>query len=150
MKIFLIVFIFLIFLSIGVWIYCKYYYRHQLFKDLCYVCSHLKNNITFRKDKISIILNESYSNISSNSKKLFLNISKSSNFIFKNEDIELVRKFMNSLGKGDVDYEINNLNYYENNFNELRVNYHELLKKNGTMYIKLMIGIGLAVCVILI
>ena len=70
--------------------------------------------------------------------------------IYKKDDVSNARKFLSSLGKGDVNYEISNINYYENIFEELRKSSKELLEKDGVMYIKLMIGIGLAVCILLI
>ena len=52
-------------------------------------------------------------------------------------------------GCGDVNYEVNNLMYYENLFNE-RLLYHRENKKNGSLYFKLIIGLGALMIIILI
>lgn len=150
MKFYLIIVVFAIFVLLGVFIYFRYYFRHQLYKDLCYICKHLKNNITFKKDKLDVLLNDAYSNISTSSRNLLTNIKGNTSLIYKKDDVVVTQKFISSLGKGNVDYEMNNLNYYENNFEESRKVAKENLNKNGTMYIKLMIGIGLAVCIMLL
>lgn len=149
MKFCLLVIVFLCFLSLGVFIYLRYYFRYVLFKDLTYICKSLKNNITFKKDKISVLIDKACSNVSRVSKNVIVH--KSSNlFVNSKQDIEVVNEFINSLGNGDVQYELNNIAYYESNFEELKQTSKELLNKNGVMYIKLMIGIGLGICIMLL
>ena len=150
MRIYLFILVFVVFLLIGVFIYCKYYFRYQLYKDLTFVCKYVKNNISFRKDKVNILLNDACSGISYFSKHLILNTNINILIIYKKQDIDNVNKFVKSIGVGDIDYELNNLQYYENVFDDTRVVARDLLNKNGIMYIKLMIGIGLAIGIMLI
>ncbi|MGN0960862.1 MAG: stage III sporulation protein AB [Christensenellales bacterium] len=150
MKFYLLILVFALFVGIGIFIYFRYYFRYILYKDLSYVCKHLKNNISFKKENVNILLQDAYSHISRQSRDLFSNFKNNNTIIYKKEDVENAKKFIESLGKGDVKFEINNINFYENNFEELRKSSYELLNKNGVMYIKLMVGIGLAVCIMLI
>ena len=150
MKFYLLIIIFALFVFVGIYIYCRYYFRNKLFKDMGYVIRYLKNSIAFRKDKINILLSEAYNGIAQSSRNLLKNIKNSNSVIYRKEDIFNIQKFLDSIGKGDVDYELNNLSYYENVFDEIKCSSKELLEKNGVMYIKLMIGLGAAICVMLI
>lgn len=149
MKFYLLLIIFLFFVLVGIYLYCRYYFRYLLFKDLTFICKYLKNNISFKKDNVDTLIKNASDSISIVGKMLLKN-PKNNNLIIKKQDIVLVKDFINSLGKGDVSYEINNLNYYESNFDENRQVTKELFEKNGYMYIKLMIGLGLAICIMLI
>ena len=149
MKIFLIILLFVAFVLFAIFVYYKYLVRYRLHRDCEYICKNLKNNISFNKDNISNILLSFADNISSLSRNLLLKKQASQIFVNKN-DLNLINQFLSSLGKGDVSYEINNINYYENIFSELKNSSYSQLKTNATMYLKLIIGIGLAVVIILI
>lgn len=149
MKFYLIIAVFSIFLIIGIIIYYRYYLRHKLYSDLLYICKYLKNNISFKKDNLNEILSIATSNMSFATKHLIKN--KNANYIlFKKCDIEMVDKFLQSLGKGDVEYEINNINYYSTEFEEMKNLSKENLQKNGVVYLKVIIGLGLCVCIMLL
>lgn len=150
MKIYLIILLFACFLLISILVYLYFLIRYKLYKDLVYICKYLKNNISFNKDDISTLLELSYEHISPTSKTM-LNAESFKFFkVLKREDKININNFFNSLGKGDVDFEINNITYYENNFVEFERTTKEDLTKRGLMYFKLIIGIGLIVCILIL
>ena len=149
MKILLLVLIFIFFLFLAVFIYYKYLIRYKLHKDCEFVCKNLKNNITFNKNNLEKLLELVSENITNITKDILTKKRVSQLFINKN-DVNLINQFLNSLGKGDVEYEVNNINYYENVFSDLKKLSYSQLKTNGAMYLKLIIGVGLAMVIILI
>jgi len=150
MKIILLIILMLLFILFGIIVYLYYLYRYRLFKDLVYISKYLKNNITFNKDNIGNILTNSFQNINSTSKFIIKNNHGILSKILGKSDNSLLSDFFASLGKGDVEYEINNINYFENIFVDLEGKAKDNLSKNGIMYLKLIIGIGLIICIILI
>ena len=120
-----------------------------MYQDMIYICRFLKNNISFNKNDINTILRESYQCISKSSKFIIqYRDNQCIKFITKKDCV--MNDFYNSLGRADVDYEINNLNYYEDRFLQLFEKSHNDLKTNGSMYFKLIIGLGLVVFILLI
>lgn len=151
MKLYLLILLFVIFVIVAFLVYLKYYCRYVVFKDMVYICKSLKNNISFNKNTIANLLENAKTHISTISKNIINQIRsvKKCSFITK-DDVVDIENFIKSLGRGDVQYEINNINYYENEFIEKKNLTKELLNRDGKMYLKLIIGIGLAVCIILI
>ena len=150
MKIFLLIVVFLVFVFFAICVYLRYYYRFTVFKDMVYICKYLKNNITFNKTTIDELLHSVGKKISFVTKSLINGFgNKKSNYL-SNEDCLDVDRFIGSLGKGDVSFEINNISYYEKEFEEKKKLYKESLNKEGKMYLKLIIVIGIAICIILI
>lgn len=132
-------------------VYIFYILRKNLFKDLVYICKYLKNNISFNKNNINTLLTNCFKDISKQSRYLIENNSKQVSILVAGRNNKnLLSDFFKSIGKGDVDYELNNLTYYETNFdNNLKISTEEL-KTKGQMYFKLIIGLGLIVCILLI
>ena len=150
MKIVLLVLLFLVFVSIAIVIYLRYYYRHIVFKDMVYICKYFKNTISFNKNTIDQLMIDIEKNISTMTRNLFnYDIPNKSTFLTKDDLLEIVN-FKKSLGKGNIDYEIHNINYYENEFEEKKNITKDLLNKDGKMYLKLIIAVGIAVCIILV
>ena len=149
MKLFLILIVFACFVFAGIYVYFRYYYRFVLYKDLIFVCKNLKNNISFNKNQINSILSLALKNVSKKSKNLIIT-GKDSLMLYSKDDIKNVNDFTSSLGKGDVDYEIHNITYFENNFMDLREVAKEKLDKNGIVYLKLFIFVGLAFFIMLL
>lgn len=150
MKIIFIILFFIVFVILAIFIYYRYYFRYMLFKDMVYFTKNLKNNISFNKNNISDIIRVAENNFS-NFTRYIINSKKENKFLWlKSQDINLVNEFLVSVGKGDVSFEVNNINYYESIFEENRNYSKDLLEKEGKLYLKLIIGIGLAVCIILI
>ena len=151
MKLFLLIVLLVLFIILGVFVYLKFYYRHIVYKDMVYLCKMLKNNITFNKNTIDKLLETASKNISHFSKTMLQpNLVEKKSYVLSKDEVVVIDGFIKSLGLGDVKYEINNLSYYENEFNEKKVLTKELLNKDGKMYLKLIIGVGLAIFIILI
>ena len=148
MKLYLLLLIFLAFVLLSIFVYFKYYLRYRLHKDMVYICKDLKNNIAFSKDKISELIKSSLSNVHYFTRSV---VSKDNKFtiLCKKEDVKNISSFIGSLGNGDIDFEINNLNYYENFFDNLHDEAYEKYVKEGKMYPKLLIAIGIVICIIL-
>ncbi len=151
MKLFLLIMLFACFVVLASVVYIFYILRKNLFKDLVYICKYLKNNISFNKNNINTLLTNCFKDISKQSRYLIENNSKQVSILVAGRNNKnLLSDFFKSIGKGDVDYELNNLTYYETNFdNNLKISTEEL-KTKGQMYFKLIIGLGLIVCILLI
>ncbi len=151
MKLFLLIILLLFFIMLGVFVYMKYYYKHLIFKDMVYICKMLKNNISFNKNTIDNLLQSAEKNISHFTKGIIEQKDADKKlFVLTKEEMIVINTFIKSLGYGDVKYELNNITYYENEFEVQKVASKELLNKDGKMYLKLIIGVGLAIFIILI
>ena len=151
MKLFLLIVLLVLFIILGIFVYMKYYYKYLVYKDMVYLCKMLKNNISFNKNTIDNLLQSAEKNISSFTKNVIKQKSlDKKSFVLTKEEMLVIEGFIASLGYGDIKYEINNLSYYENEFNEKKTTSKELLNKDGKMYLKLIVGVGLAIFIILI
>ena len=150
MKFFLIILLFAFCILIATFVYMYYLIRKKLFGDMVYICKYLKNNISFNKNEINVLLTDSFQNINTSSKYILKNHSKSISKIFTKGNKSLINDFFKSLGKGDVNFEINNIDYYLNNFENLESKSKEEVKTKALMYFKLIIGFGLILCILLI
>jgi len=148
MKIILLIGLFVFFVLIGIFIYNFYLVRYHLYFDLEFMCKYLKNNISFFKNDIASIISSIKNKLHNSTIKIVLSNSEKLNFL-KN-DILIISKFISSLGCGDVDYELNNLNYYEDYFCTLKNECKDDVKNKGLLYMKLVIILGLAFVIILI
>lgn len=150
MKLFFLAIVFLIFVIVAIFVYLRYYYRFTIFKDMVYIAKYLKNNISFNKNTIDELLQSLGKKISLVTRGIISNNNSKKNSYLSNEDCLDIERFINGLGKGDVSFEINNINYYEKEFEEKKTIYKDSLNKEGKMYLKLIIVVGIAVCIILI
>ena len=150
MKIFFLIILFLVFVVVAIYVYLRYYYRFVVFKDMVYISKYLKNNISFNKNTIDQLLQAVDKKISWLTKGLIFKNSNKKSTALSNEDVLDIEKFVESLGKGDVGFEINNITYYEKEFEDKKILYKDALNKDGKMYLKLIIVVGIAVCIILI
>ncbi len=114
--------------------------------DLGLICKELKNNISFRKIDIPTILDGIYPKVKFTSRCI---LTKGIGVI-PNDIQVLIDNFMGSLGHGDIDFEINNIGYYEKIFEEQRNIARDDLNTKGLTYSKLVIGLGLIICIILL
>jgi hypothetical protein len=112
------------------------------------MCKYLKNNISFFKDDITSIITSIKNKLHNGTIKIILSNDEKINS-FKN-DIPIISKFISSLGYGDVDYELNNLNYYEDYFCNLKDECKDNVKNKGLLYMKLIILLGLTFVILLI
>ncbi len=141
------IFVLVVLIAIGVYIY--YLVRYRLYNDMVFICKSLKNDITFNKNDIESILSKCRDNISFTT---YFLISKNSQGVrlFSKKDANLVTEFVTSLGRGDVNFEVNNINYYENIFASSLACSKDELSKKGLTYFKLIVAIGLIICIVLI
>ena len=109
MKIILIIFLLVMFIILAVFVYLKYYCRYVLYKDLIYICKVFKSDIYFKKNIVKDIFNSLTDNLSIFTKQIIKSKADSHPLLNK-KDIENVRMFVGSIGTGDVDFEINNIN----------------------------------------
>lgn len=150
MKLFLIVCLFIFAVCIAIIVYKIFRIRYLLFKDLSYIISQIKNNVTFNKNSIDTIL----SNVSRDINKSSLDILKGKSsfwsMLVTNKERHSIRQMFESLGRGDVNFEMNNLEYHKNIFDIYERSAKESFEKKAMMYFKLIIGFGLIFCIILI
>ena len=151
MKLIFLIVLLVLFVVLAILVYLKYYYKHIVYKDMVYLCKMLKNNISFNKNTIDELLSTAEKRVSSLTKNiLYDKLSNRKSYILTKEELLVFEGFIKSLGRGDVSYEINNINYYEGEFIDKKLSTKELLDKDGKMYLKLIIGVGLAIFIILI
>ena len=151
MKLIFLIVLLISFVVLAILVYLKYYYKHIVYKDMVYLCKMLKNNISFNKNTIDELLSTAEKRVSSLTKNiLYDKLSNRKSYILTKEELLVFDGFIKSLGRGDVSYEINNINYYEGEFLDKKTTTKELLDKDGKMYLKLIIGVGLAIFIILI
>lgn len=151
MKLFLLILLFVVFIFFAVFIYLRYYYKFIFYKDMVFLCKMLKNNISFNKDTIDKLLYSAEHNLSNTTKSILnSNVVDNKSILLNKEEKFFINRFIKSLGSGDVKFELNNITYYENEFNDKKIISKELLDKDGKMYLKLIIGVGLALFIILI
>jgi len=150
MKIFLILILLFIFILLGVIVYLYYINRYKVFSDLVYICKFYKNNVTFNKNEINIILNECIGNLTPISRYILKNYNSQIKMFFSNKDKSLISKFFSSLGKGDVSFEVGNAEYYENVFENEKILSKEDVEKKGLLYFKLLIAVGIIISIILL
>jgi len=126
--------------------------RCQIFKDFKGLCKSISNEITFLKtDKFTMLNNREF--LDKRSAEIihnYLLLGKVDCAYLKNAENKALNDFLNSIGKMDVDGEINNLNYYENLIDEYCVATEENYLKYGVFSIKISIIIGALIVIFLI
>lgn len=127
-----------------------YYIRYKIYHDVIYVCNYLKNNIVFNKNSISDILSSAYLGVGFISKIYLQSENKQKYRLFSSRDIEIFNKFFDSLGLGDIDYEISNLDYYLEIFKAREIEEKERLGSNGLAYAKLFFCLGIIIIILLL
>lgn len=140
-------FLFIFFFAIVVYFYYKE--RLTIYGDLKYICGLLSRNIKFNKNTIDDILDSALPRVSLITKYILKNNKHINRFLGK-ENSDIVIKFFESLGQGDVGYELSNIEYFCSEFESLERDAKEDLQKKGLVYFKLIIGFGLMACIILL
>ena len=131
-------------------IYLYYAYRHKLYKDLIFICEYIKNDISFTKNNLNIILSKCLSKLSQSTKYVLKNYQNKDSKIIKKIDKENIEKLFTSLGVGDVEYENKNLIYFKDYFQTFEKEAYDDYKKKGLMYVKLSILLGLTICILIL
>lgn len=150
MTLFVLIIFFAIIVIIAIFVYLFYLYKSKLFSDLDYICEYLKNNIAFNKNNLNSLLTSCFEKISPTSKYILKNNTNHLSKLMLKGNSGLINDFYKSLGKGDVSFEISNLNYYAKIFVDLKEKSKEEIKTKGLLYFKLIIGVGLILCILLI
>jgi len=148
MKLFILILISLFFVFLSAAIYLKYIIRIKFFEDLIFISKYLKNSISFNKNSLNVLLNDAFKNIKSSTRKILTN-KKAAKYILISDDISLTNSFFSDLGHGDVLFEVNTICYYDSLFLD-RLEYHKTNKSNGSVYSKLIIGLGILLVILLI
>lgn len=149
MKLCLIVLLFICFLACAIFIYFYYLERVRFFNDLIYFCGVLSRDISFKKNTIDKIIDGNIHAMG----LVFKSVVKRKEFAYKalsRERADFVLGFFESLGKGDVGYEMDSIGYYKKEFEEMGKQSRNDLQQKGVLYFKLLIGIGLMICIILL
>lgn len=131
--------------------------RELYYKDVVKFCSHLINNISFKSDKLSSVLDSAEVKSGALNKNLAeykayiagSEFNMSENCLTKFEALS-VRDFFLELGRYDGDTQLTELKRrkgeFEQKFSELKINND----KYGNMYIKLGLLLGMLVGILLI
>lgn len=139
------------FIYIGYSINLYYKNRCNFYKNLIDFLNIYENEITFNKNNIfSILANHTFGKAID----IFLNNYLNYNIIYPKYILESEMKEINnlleSLGKKDIDGEIQNLNNFKIKFEHLYIKCCDDYKKKGSISIKLSFVIGLLIAILLI
>ena len=126
--------------------------RCQIFKDFKGLCKSISNEISFLKtDKFTMLRNRVF--LFKQSKAIIDNYLMENNVecvYLKSVENKTINDFLNSVGKMDIDGELNNLKYYGDLMEEYyRIN-EDIYNKYGTFSIKISIVIGVLIVIFLI
>lgn len=131
--------------------------RELYYRDAAKLCSGLIDNISYKADKISSVLDK----IEIDSAALKKNISEykaylggkelilSPNCLTKNETVR-VKEFFSCLGRTDGETQIGELKRSESEFRQIYSEIKEKNDKQGSMYIKLGMLFGLLIGILLL
>lgn len=151
MKFIMLVLIVFCFIYIGYSINRHYKNRNDFFKSfLDFFCVY-ENEIQFNKNNlINIMQSHSFGKILDNFINNYITSNtKFPNFILENERKE-IEKFLDSLGKKDIDGEVQNLKNYKLKFETIYKKSCDDLKKKGSISLKLSFVLGLLLAILLI
>ena len=153
MKIILILIVVLGFAIIGLLIYLNYNSKKNIYKNLIEFCDYSLLEIKFNKSNFKKIIENYLNNCNLEVKNFlssYLNRSKYSSKVIKNEDNAIIQNFLASIGRKDVDGEVYNLNKYKAIFISAFEKAREDEKKMGVASLKVSIVLGLLIAIILI
>ena len=131
--------------------------REQYYRDAVKFCSQLINNISYKSDKISGVID--CTEVSSAALKKNLSEYKAyiagGEFVFSNNCLTKgealsIKEFFTQLGRYDGETQINELRRRESEFKQKHCDLKEKNDKYGNMYIKLGLLFGLLVGILLI
>ena len=140
--------------SVCIGISIKKYYsaRYQFFLEFINLLQYMKAEISFLKtDKFIILsktLNKSY--MINGFIREYISTCKGNSSILTNEENNCLNDILNSIGRNDVNGELNNIDYY---LVEINKKYNEALEKYnlyGGFAVKISIVIGALVVIFLI
>lgn len=116
----------------------------QIFKELSKETNTENINIRNIFEKASEKMEEK------NAGEAWIDALKQTSTNLKKEDIEILKKLSNLLGKVDLEGQINEIELVDNFLDKQIEKAEEELKKNEKMYKTLGITVGLAICIVLV
>ncbi|MBR4745714.1 MAG: stage III sporulation protein AB [Clostridia bacterium] len=151
MKISLIIVLGCSFILLGSNVKNHYRQRSNFYDCLAKFLIVLNQEITFLKSDLACIMNSHhFSDDFDCFLKEYLSNQKVTLSFLSDEENNQLLQFLNSLGKGDVEREVNNLSYYSVQFNDKLAKVKQDESTNGNMYFKLVSLIGVVICIMLI
>ncbi|MBR2337567.1 MAG: hypothetical protein IKA61_06460 [Clostridia bacterium] len=144
---------------IGKKITSKYLYELSFFECLLRFNLHLKQNLKFKRDSLIELLdykcnNEDFCTVLSSFKLSKSSMQSNSELYFPSwtsiEDRQFLVDYFNSLGTGNSDSEIENLNLYDELINEKLCKISDKSSKYSNMGQKLGFSFGMAIFIIII
>lgn len=151
-KIFLIISIVVCCALIGVVIKNQLLIRLNIFKDFKSICKGCSNEIAFLKTDKYTMLKKCSISIKQSCQLVddYIVLGKCESKYLKTQENKLINDFLNSIGKMDVDGEINNLKYYEDVISNHYFKAEDNYNKYGLFSIKISIIIGTMIAIFLI
>ena len=151
MKLVLIIVLGCSFIILGLNVKKHYKQKSDFYDCLVKFLSVLNQEISFLKSDLESIINSHHysEDFDYFLQEYLLNRKVNLSFLSDEENYQLLQ-FLDSLGKGDVEREINNLSYYSIQFSDKLVKVKQDESTNGNMYFKLVSLVGIVVCIVLI
>ena len=151
MKIVLLLVICLCFVYIAVQVKNYYIKRCAFYASFVTFINTLSSEISFLKSDYATIINSnSFGKDVDTCLKCYLgNLPISINYLTSDE-IDCIVKFLDSIGKTNVQGELNNIQFYLNQFNQKVAKCNQEKLSHGMLWFKLICLFGLLVCIVLI
>lgn len=152
MKLFLIILIILSSSLLGFVIYLNYSSKRKTYGYLVNFCDTCLLEIKFNKNNFKKIIEKNLDSYNQEMKKIlssYLDKEKYNSKLFKKNEVVSIQNFINSLGKKDLDGEVQNLNKYRELFEQNFKKSKEDEQKKGVVSFKLFIVVGMLLGIML-
>lgn len=152
MKLFLIILIILSSSLLGFLIYLNYSSKRKTYSYLVNFCDTCLLEIKFNKNNFKKIIEKNLDSYNQEMKKIlssYLDKEEYNSKLFKKNEVASIQNFINSLGKKDLDGEVQNLNKYRELFEQNFKKSKEDEQKKGVVSFKLFIVVGMLLGIML-
>ncbi len=152
MKLFLIILIILSSSLLGFLIYLNYSSKRKTYGYLVNFCDTCLLEIKFNKNNFKKIIEKNLDSYNQEMKKIlssYLDKEEYDSKLFKKNEVVSIQNFINSLGKKDLDGEVQNLNKYRELFEQNFKKSKEDEQKKGVVSLKLFIVVGMLLGIML-
>lgn len=124
--------------------------RMLIYADIIKMITYFKGEIYFlQTDFKTLLKRQSYGKGVNNVLENYLKTGQASTNVLRHNEVAELTNCLNSIGKKDVDGEINNLNYYESLFQRKFSETKAFYDKYGVLIVKLSIIAGALISVVL-
>ncbi len=150
-------------LFVGVMISRRYTYRTRLLSLVYELARVLKNNLSFRKDNLELVIGEYIQGLPADMKKPInilkeialngldeKNINSSSFYCLKKEEKNMIFNFFKNLGQSNECVESCNIEGFSAQIEKMYEESASIMKKNKPLAIKLSVAVGLVVSILII